>query len=187
MRRCKACRGAFQTLARCSPSSRKGRGVPVCQLVLPGGSSFRGQTPRGTAAHTQKRRRRACVWMYMRLYNHANTLTHTRPSLSAHRRALQPQGEAPASPPARAGQAEHLAPQRGHRRPRSSTPTVLPGSRRLHPYSVAACWVVLFFFSFTPSRTVTRARCWTAARRCHKVNPCRLLSHQRISAWLLSL
>lgn len=39
--------------------------------------------------------------------------------------ALQPRGEAPASSPARAGQAEHLAPQKGHPHPHPSTPTVL--------------------------------------------------------------
>ncbi|CAB1456860.1 unnamed protein product [Pleuronectes platessa] len=38
-------------------------------------------------------------------------------SASAQCRALQPQGEAPASSPARAGQAEHLAPREGHPSP----------------------------------------------------------------------
>lgn len=49
--------------------------------------------------------------------------------------ALQPQGEAPASSPARAGQAEHLAPRRGHRhRPtHPSAPIVLLGVKEASP------------------------------------------------------
>lgn len=47
--------------------------------------------------------------------------------------ALQPQGEAPASSPARAGQAEHLAPQKGHHHPHPSTPIALLGVKEASP------------------------------------------------------
>lgn len=40
---------------------------------------------------------------------------------------LQPQGEAPASSPAKAGQVEHLAPQKGHPHPHPSAPIILLG------------------------------------------------------------
>lgn len=70
---------------------------------------------------------------HMRTRAHAHTHTHTQAgcnpeplsSASVQCGALQPRGEAPASSPARAGQAEHLAPQKGHIRPQPSTPTVL--------------------------------------------------------------
>lgn len=66
--------------------------------------------------HTQTRAEPGCI-------------PEPRSSASVQRRALQPQGDAPASSPARAGQAEHLAPRRGHPRPRPSTPTALLGGQ----------------------------------------------------------
>lgn len=70
-------------------------------------------------------------------HTHSNTQSGCNPeplsSASVQCGALQPQGEAPASSPARAGQAEHLAPRKGHIRPHPSTPTVLLGVKEASP------------------------------------------------------
>lgn len=82
--------------------------------------------------------------MYMHLYNQISTLTYTHifsedasqkplSSASVQRWALQPWGEAPASSTARAGQAEHLAPWKGHPHPHPSTPTALRRVKEASP------------------------------------------------------
>lgn len=80
--------------------------------------------------------------MYMHLYKqtthlprrtHTHTDAHTKSgcipeplsSASVQCGALPPRGEALASSPARLGQAEHLAPQKGQPHPHPPTPTVL--------------------------------------------------------------
>lgn len=79
----------------------------------------------------------------MHLYKQRSARTHTRSQsgcipeplsgASVQCGALQPQGEAPASSPARAGQAEHLAPQKGHPHPHPSTPTAYLGVKEASP------------------------------------------------------
>lgn len=74
---------------------------------------------------------------HVRTHTHTNTQSGCNPeplsTASVQCGALQPRGEAPASSPARAGQAEHLAPQKGHIRPHPSTPTVLLGVKEASP------------------------------------------------------
>lgn len=107
-----------------------------------------------THTHTQtKGNKSMCSYVQLNKHIHlkstvARTRTHTRthmlswdvsqnpsPVPSVRCWALQPQGEAPASSPARAGQAEHLAPRRGHRhRPtHPSAPVVLLGVKEASP------------------------------------------------------
>lgn len=64
MLRCRACRASFQTLAGMLPHPKKRPGVPICQLVLPGCSSFRGLTPSGTPIHTTKAHMSMCSYVF---------------------------------------------------------------------------------------------------------------------------
>lgn len=144
----------------CYPSKRKAEGSPSANWYDQGahhlGAKYR-EAQRRTCG------RGVCEHVFVCTCACTNTSTHTATSLGVWCGALPPQGEAPASPPARPGQVEHLAPQKGHRRPARPRPLCCQGSRRLHP--------CLFFFSpFRPSSTVARARGWTPGRHLHKVN-----------------
>lgn len=115
-------------------------------------------------AHHLGAKHQQSVGAYMHLYDRTNT----------HNPALQPRGEAPASPPARAGQEEHLAPGKGHPHPphpRSSTPAAsLGGSRRRQPVRLFFCFVLFFLLLLQ-----------TVGRHFPKVNPRGLLSGRRRS------
>lgn len=148
----------------CYPSKRKAEGSPSANWYYQGAHHL-GAKYREAQRHTCGRG--VYEHVFICTCTCTNTTTHTSASLSVWWGALQPQGEAPASPPARPGQVEHLAPQKGHRRPAHPRPQCCQGSRRLHPY--------LFFSPFRPTSTVTRARGWTTDRHLHKVNPPRAL------------
>lgn len=74
-------RASSETLISLLPQSVKGPGVPICQLVLPGHSSFRVEPARCSAVHTNIR---ACVLLYMHLYDPINTLTYRSIHIHTH-------------------------------------------------------------------------------------------------------
>lgn len=118
----RACLANSETLVSLLPQSTKGPGVPICQLVQPGRSSLRGETLRCRLSRAHKHTS-MCSYVYAlvgankRSLREAYTHVHIPESSSGvgvQCKALQPRGAAPASSPARAGEEEHLAPQKYH-------------------------------------------------------------------------
>lgn len=134
----------------CYPTQRKGRGSPSANWYYQGvhhlGAKHREVHPythsRGTYEHVF-----LCICTCTTNQTHPLRKAHTHihtcsarmyprtplSSASVQCWALQPWGEAPASSPARAGQAEHLAPRKGHPHTQPPTPTVLLGVKEASP------------------------------------------------------